>query len=200
VAAASQDKKRLVVGVSGASGAVLALHLLRLVRELPDWETHLVITRGGEITLREETDAGPDGLKKLASVVHDNDDIGASIASGTFNTQGMLVIPCSMKTAAGIYSGYTDNLLLRAADVTIKEKRPLVLLARESPLSAIHLRNLYGLSRLGVFILPPLMSFYNRPASVDDMVHHIVCKALGVWGIPVPGFRHWQGRGSADAQ
>jgi polyprenyl P-hydroxybenzoate/phenylacrylic acid decarboxylase-like protein len=199
VTAECQDRKRLVVGVSGASGAALAVHLLRLVRELPDWETHLIITRGGEMTIREETDMSPDEVKGLASVVYDNDDAGAAIASGTFSTRGMVVIPCSMKTAAGIYSGYADNLLLRAADVTLKEKRPLALLARESPLSSIHLRNLYGLSRMGVSILPPLMSFYNHPASIDDMIHHIVCKALKMWDIQVPGFQIWRGRKTTDA-
>jgi 4-hydroxy-3-polyprenylbenzoate decarboxylase len=198
VATTPRDRKRLVIGVSGASGAILALHLLRLVHELPDWETHLVITRGGEITIREEMDMNPGEMKKLASVVHNNDDIGDSIASGSFNTKGMVVIPCSMKTVAGIYSGYTDNLLLRAADVTIKEKRPLVLLARESPLSAIHLRNLYGLARLGVFILPPLMNFYSRPVSIDDMVHHVICKVLKILDIHVPGFQYWQGRKNID--
>lgn len=195
-----QDRKRLVVGISGASGAALAVHLLRVVRELPGWETHLVISRGAEITIGEETDLGVEEVKGLAAAVYDNDDIGASIASGTFRTEGMVVIPCSMKTVAGIYSGYTDNLLLRSADVTLKERRPLVVLARETPLSTIHLRNLYELSRLGVSILPPMMSYYHRPASVEDMTHHIVCKTLGVWHIQVPGYRIWQGRKNTHAE
>lgn len=170
------------------------------VRELPGWETHLVISRGAEITIGEEIDLGVEEVKGLAAAVYDNDDIGASIASGTFRTEGMVVIPCSMKTVAGIYSGYTDNLLLRSADVTLKERRPLVVLARETPLSTIHLRNLYELSRLGVSILPHMVSYYHRPASVEDMTHHIVCKTLGVWHIQVPGYRIWQGRKNTHAE
>ena len=158
----SGEKRRLVVGVSGASGAPLALACLEELRRHPEWEVHLIVS------------AGP--------------------ASGTFRTEGMLIVPCSMKTVAGICCGYADNLLLRAADVTIKEGRPLVLVARESPLSAIHLRNLAELSRIpGVTILPPMMTFYNRPATIEEMTHHLVCKMLERFGIQPNGFRRWTG-------
>jgi 4-hydroxy-3-polyprenylbenzoate decarboxylase len=145
------------------------------------------------MTIQEETDLSAGDVKQLAEFSYENDDIGAAIASGSFITEGMVIIPCSMKTAAGIHSGYADNLLLRAADVTLKEGRRLLLSAREAPLSAIHLRNLYELSRLGVLVLPPMMTFYNRPASIEDMIHHIICKILGHWGIEAPGYRRWQG-------
>jgi len=187
------QKKRLVIGISGASGAPLAVHLLKILREQPEWESHLVISRGGAITIREETGMPPKQVEELADFSYDPASIGASIASGSFRTEGMIVIPCSMKTAAGINSGYTDNLLLRAADVTLKEGRKLLLVAREAPFSAIHLRNLHELSRLGAVVLPPMMTFYNHPSSIGDMVHHIVCKALDQFGVESAGYKRWQG-------
>jgi polyprenyl P-hydroxybenzoate/phenylacrylic acid decarboxylase-like protein len=187
------EKKRLVIGVSGASGAVLAVHLLKTLQGIPDWETHLVISRGGMLTIGAETDFRVEDVAALAGKVYKNDEIGAAIASGSFKTEGMIIIPCSMKTAAGIHSGYAENLLLRAADVTLKEKRSLVLLARESPLSALHLKNLYELAMAGVSVIPPMMTFYNRPEGIADMVHHIVCKSLIPFGIDVPGYKRWQG-------
>lgn len=148
-------KQRLIVGMSGASGAPLTVELLRQLSLCPEVETHLVATRGAELTLRQECGMTLDDLKQLAPVYHDNGDIGASIASGSCKTMGMIVCPCSMKTVAGVVSGYSDNLLLRAADVCLKERRRLVLAARESPLSTLHLRNLYEASQLGAVILPP---------------------------------------------
>lgn len=193
------QKKRLVIGISGASGAPLAIHLLQALRELPEWETHLVISSSGALTIREESGLIVHEVEQLADVTYDIRSIGAAIASGSFETQGMIVIPCSMKTAAGICSGYADNLLLRAADVTLKERRKLVLIAREAPFSGIHLRNLQDLSQAGAIILPPMMTFYNQPSSIEDMVHHIVCKALGVWNIAIPGYRRWAGASAEDA-
>ena len=185
--------KRLIVGLSGASGAPLAVACLEELRRHPDWEVHLIVSRGAAETIRYETDRTLEEVKALAHVCHDMDAIGAGPASGTFRAQGMLIVPCSMKTVAGIHAGYADNLLLRAADVTIKEGRPLVLCARESPLSPIHLRNLSELSMIpGVTILPPMMTFYNRPVSVEEMTHHMVCKLLGRLGIEPDGFRRWE--------
>ncbi|MBN2791422.1 MAG: UbiX family flavin prenyltransferase [Desulfuromonadales bacterium] len=189
--------KRLVIGISGASGIPLAIHLLELMRSQDSWETHLVISPGAERTIREETCYTPDDIFPLASKHHSINDIGASIASGTFRTEGMVIIPCSMKTVAGVIHGYSDNLLLRAADVTIKERRKLVLVARETPLSAIHLRNLAELVSLGVVIMPPMMTFYNQPQTISDMTHHIVAKVMHEFGLEAPGFRRW-GEASTD--
>lgn len=171
-------KQRLIVGMSGASGAPLTVELLRQLSLCPEVETHLVVTRGAELTLRQECGMTLDDLKQLAPVYHDNGDIGASIASGSCKTMGMIVCPCSMKTVAGIVSGYSDNLLLRAADVCLKERRRLVLAARESPLSTLHLRNLYKASQLGAVILPPMQTYYNHPATLQEMVCHTAARIL----------------------
>lgn len=190
----SGEKRRLVVGVSGASGAPLALACLEELRRHPEWEVHLIVSAGAAETLRWESSRSLEEMKALAHTCYETGNIGAGPASGTFRTEGMLIVPCSMKTVAGICCGYADNLLLRAADVTIKEGRPLVLVARESPLSAIHLRNLAELSRIpGVTILPPMMTFYNRRATIEEMTHHLVCKMLERFGIQPNGFRRWTG-------
>ena len=183
-------KQRLVIGISGASGAPLAVDLLKALKPT-NVETHVVVTRGGILTLREE--CGMDSVADLADVIYDNHDIGAGPASGSFRTMGMIVIPCSMKTAAGIHSGYSDNLLLRAADVTLKERRKLVLVARETPLSTIHLRNLYELSQMGTIIVPPVLSYYQKPGTLEDMNRHIVCKVLDQFSVETADFRRWEG-------
>ncbi len=185
--------RRIVVGISGGSGIPLAVELLRQLRSIEDVETHLVCTRGGEITVAQESDLSMDEICSLADVVYDNKDIGAHIASGTFKTDGMVVVPCSMKTVAGICSGYTDNLLLRAADVTLKERRKLVLVARECPLNTIHLRNMYELSQMDVEILPPMLTYYNHPKTLEDCTRHIVGKILDRFGIEGEDFRRWNG-------
>jgi len=178
--------------MTGASGAVLTLELLRRLRALPDWETHFVMSRGAEATIDCELPGRRQELLGLADQVYDNSRIGAAIASGSFPTAGMVVVPCSMKTVAGIHSGYADTLLLRTADVTIKEGRPLVLVPRETPLSPIHLRNLWELSAMGVAVVPPMMTFYNAPQTIDDMVQHMVGKILDRLRIPVE-YRRWNG-------
>lgn len=185
--------KRLIVGMSGASGAPLTVELLRQLRAAhPEIESHLVVTRGGEMTLKQETGLSRSDLEKLACVCHDNRDIGAAIASGSFRTMGMIVVPCSMKTVAGIVSGYSDNLLLRAADVCMKERRKLVLAARESPFSTVHLRNLYEASQLGAVILPPMLTYYNHPESLADCTQHTVRRMLSQFGLGEPGYE-WEG-------
>jgi 4-hydroxy-3-polyprenylbenzoate decarboxylase len=186
-------KQRLVVGISGGSGMPIALELLRQLKENPSVETHLMYTRGAEITLQQETDVTVEELNTLADVVYDNSNIGAGPASGTFKTIGMVVVPCSMKTVAGICSGYSDNLLLRAADVTLKERRRLVLVARECPLSTIHLRNMLELSQMGVEIMPPMLTYYNHPKTLDDCTRHIVGKILDRFGIEGQCFNRWEG-------
>jgi 4-hydroxy-3-polyprenylbenzoate decarboxylase len=185
------NKKRLVIGMSGASGASLGIQMLEILKEHPEWETHLVISKGAEETILQETNYKPTDVMALADKCYNIKDIGASIASGTFKTDGMIIVPCSMKTVAGIASGYSDNLLLRAADVTIKERRNLIVVARESPLSTIHLRNMLSLSELGVVIMPPMITYYNKPTSMDDLNRHIIGKILDRFGIEVNGFNRW---------
>lgn len=184
------DQTRLVIGISGASGVPIAVEILRQLRR-SEIETHLVYTRGAEMTLAQETNLTREELNAMADAVYDNSNIGAAIASGTFRTAGMIVVPCSMKTVAGIVSGYSDNLLLRAADVTIKERRKLVLIARETPLSTIHLRNLYEISQMGAVVIPPVLSYYNHPDSVEALTAHIAGKVLDQFGIDAEHFCRW---------
>ena len=184
-------KKRLVVGMSGASGAILGIELLQQLKGNPDYETHLVISKGSEETILQETDYKIADVIKLADKVYDINNIGAAIASGTYKTEGMIIVPCSMKTVAGIACGYADNLLLRAADVTIKEQRRLILATRECPLSAIHLRNMLTLAEMGALIMPPMLTYYNNPVEIKDMNRHIVGKILDKFDIEVNGFNRW---------
>jgi 4-hydroxy-3-polyprenylbenzoate decarboxylase len=187
-------RKRIIVGISGASGVQLGVAILEVLRDCPDWETHLVMTHGAEVTLGYETDKTPDDVKAMADFVHPIDDLAAPISSGTFKTEGMIIAPCSMKTAAGIANGYSENMLLRAADVVIKERRRLLLMPRESPLSPIHLKNLLALSELGAFILPPVPAFYQKPADIKDVVKQIAGRALGYFGIETDLIRPWGGQ------
>lgn len=179
-------KKRLVVGLSGASGAILCVSLLEAMRREKDWEVHLVTSEAGERVLREETGMSGTDLAGLAFRTHDIGNIGAAIASGTFETEGMAVVPCSMKTLAGICHGYAENLLLRAADVTLKERRKLVLVARETPLGLVHLRNMTALAEMGVTILPPMLTYYQHPQSIEDMTTHIVGKIMREFRLEAP--------------
>lgn len=187
----SVSKKRLVVGISGASGVILGIELLKMLQVFPDYETHLVVSRGAELTIAAETEYSVEGVLRLADYTYDIKNIGASIASGTFKTAGMIIVPCSMKTAAGVACGYSDNLLLRAADVTIKEKRNLVVVPRESPLSTIHLKNMLVLAEAGAIIIPPMVTYYNKPLVLEDMNRHIIGKILDKFGIEARGFTRW---------
>ena len=191
-------KKRLVVGMSGASGAPLTIELLQQLqayRDRGEMEVHFVMTRGAQMTLQQETEYSAGQLYALADVVYDNENIGEGPASGSFRTVGMIVVPCSMKTLAGIVSGYSDNLLLRAADVTLKEHRKLVLVPRECPLSNIHLRNLYEAGQAGAVIIPPVLSYYNRPECVQDCTTHIVGKILDQFDLECTDFHRWKDKG-----
>ncbi len=187
-------KKRIVVGATGASGLPLLIKCLEIIREASDYESYLIMSPSAELTLCQETDLMPEDIKKLADHNLAPEEIGAKPASGSFKTEGMLIVPCSMKTIAGIHGGYADNLILRAADVTIKEQRTLVLAARETPLSGIHLRNLHELSMLpGVRIIPPMLTFYHKPETIDDMVYHIAAKLLEPFGMEAKEYRRWNG-------
>lgn len=187
-------KKRIIVGATGASGIPILTKCLELIKENPDFETHLIMSESARLTMEQE--AGQDALEiaNFADNILDIADTGAGPASGSFRSEGMLIVPCSMKTAAGIHCGYTDNLILRAADVTLKEQRTLVLAARETPLSSIHLRNLYELSLIpGVRIIPPMMTFYHKPENLDEMIYHIAAKLIEPFGIEAKEYRRWNG-------
>ena len=181
---------RIIVGISGASGAPLAIELLKALKTTK-YETHLIVTPGGWRTIAEETAHSAEEVFALADAVHDINDVGAPPASGSWRNSGMIVIPCSMKTLAGIHSGYSDNLLLRAADVTLKEHRKLILVPRECPMSPIHLRNQYELSMMGVMILPPVLSYYNHPHSIQHLEQHLIGKILDQFDIDYSAFRRW---------
>lgn len=187
-------KKRLIIGATGASGIPILIQCLKLIRENKDFESYLIMTDSAKLTLEHETDMKAAEIQQLADHVIDSREIGAGPASGSFKTEGMLIVPCSMKTIAGIHSGYADNLVLRAADVTIKEQRPLVLAARETPLSAIHLRNLQELAMIpGVRIIPPMMTFYHMPESIEEMTYHIAAKLVEPFGIEAEEYCRWKG-------
>ena len=175
---------RITIGITGASGIIIAVELLKRLKEIENVETHLIITDGGELTIRDETDFDVYEIKKLADVVYDVHEMDASVASGSFLVDGMVIVPCSMKTVAGIASGYGTNLLLRAADVCIKENRKLILIPREMPFSRIHLRNMKELADCGVIIMPPVMTFYETEKTVEAQVTHIVEKILLQLNLP----------------
>ena len=187
-------KKRIIVGATGASGLPILIKCLELIDKQPEYESYLIMSDSAKLTLTHETDMTVEDVEKLADYVLKPEEIGAVPASGSFKTEGMLIVPCSMTTVAGICSGYADNLILRAADVTIKEQRRLIIAARDTPLSGIHLRNLQTLSVLpGVRIVPPMMTFYHMPKSIDEMIYHISAKLLEPFGIEAEGYRRWNG-------
>ncbi len=187
-------KKRIIIGATGASGMPLLKRCLEIIKADGNFEAYLILSKSAEITIEHEMKIKIDEIKKLADYVLEQENIGAGPASGSFKNEGMLIVPCSMKTVAGINSGYTDNLILRSADVAIKEQRKLVLAVRESPLSQIHLRNLYELSKIpNVRIIPPMLTFYHMPENIDDMVNHIAAKLLEPFGIEMEGYRRWKG-------
>ncbi|MGW0472433.1 non-oxidative hydroxyarylic acid decarboxylases subunit B [Streptomyces coeruleorubidus] len=190
---------RLIVGMTGATGAAFGVRLLENLRELPEVETHLVLTRWARTTIELETGLSVADVSALADVTHHPDDQGATISSGSFTTDGMVIVPCSMKTLAGIRAGYAEGLVGRAADVVLKERRKLVLVPRETPLSEIHLENMLALTRLGAQMVPPMPAFYNHPASVDDIVDHITARILDQFELPAPAAKRWQGMRAARA-
>jgi flavin prenyltransferase len=192
-AAEISDVKRLVVGISGATGSIYGIRLLEVLKAVPEVETHLVITAPGKRTLVEETDYSVADVEALAHHRYDHRDIGAAIASGSFRTVGMVVAPCSVKTAGAIAACHSDNLVTRAADVTLKEGRPLILLFRETPLHAGHLRCLLALAEMGAVVLPPMPAFYHRPKGLDDIVNHTVARVLDRLDLPQTLVSEWRG-------
>ena len=191
--------RRIIIGISGASGVVYGIRSLQALRDIPGIETHLVLSPSAKRTIVEETDWDPAAVEALAHVVHNHRDIGASIASGSFQTGGMLVAPCSIKSLSGIVNSYSDNLLTRAADVCLKERRRLVLLVRETPLHLGHIELMGQAARYGAVVLPPVPAFYNRPQSLDDIVDHTVGKALDQFDIPHQLFKRWKEAADGEA-
>ena len=186
--------KRLIVAITGASGAIYGIRLLQVLRTLPGWETHLVLSASGALTAAQEVDLKRSEIEALADEVHSVKDIGAVVSSGSFHTAGMVVAPCSMKTLAGIAHGLADNLVSRAADVVLKERRRLVLLARETPLNLAHLRNMAAVTEMGAIVFPPVPAFYVRPASLDDMVNHTVGRVLDLFDVDHSDLvKRWEG-------
>ncbi|WP_204527505.1 UbiX family flavin prenyltransferase [Citrobacter cronae] len=187
--------KRLIIGISGASGAIYGVRLLQVLRDVTDVETHLVMSAAARQTLALETDLSVRDVQALANVTHDTRDIAASISSGSFQTAGMVILPCSIKTLSGIVHSYTDGLLTRAADVILKERRPLVLCVRETPLHLGHLRLMTQAAEIGAVIMPPVPAFYHRPQTLDDVINQTVNRVLDQFDISLPQdlFTRWQG-------
>ena len=188
------EPRRIVVGISGATGIVFGVRLLRALRDL-DVETHLVVSRPGDATRAHETSLSASELRALASRSYKIDDVGAAIASGSFRTLGMIVAPCSARTVADIAYGTTGNLLTRAADVVLKERGRLALLVRESPLSLVHLRAMVAATEAGAVIVPPVPAFYTRPTSLDDVIDHIIGRTLDLFGLEHDLVKRWRGAG-----
>lgn len=186
--------KRLVIAITGASGAIYGVRMLQVLAQAADWESHLVISSSGVMTAVHELAMDKAEIEGLADVVHNVRDIGASIASGSFQCDGMVIAPCSMRTLAAVAHGLSDNLVTRAADVMLKERRRLVLMARETPLNLAHLRNMVAVTELGAIVAPPVPAFYNQPTDIDDIVNHTVGRILDLFGIEHAGLlQRWQG-------
>jgi 4-hydroxy-3-polyprenylbenzoate decarboxylase len=178
--------------MTGATGAPIGVRLLKAMQEL-EVETHFVISRWARATLAQETSFSVRDVQELASVCYSPDDQGAPISSGSYRVDGMVVVPCSMKSLAAMRTGYGESLIGRAADVMLKERRRLVLVARETPLSAVHLENMLELTRMGAIIMPPVPAFYNQPSTIDDIVEHIVARVLDQFGLDLPSASRWNG-------
>ena len=183
---------KLIVGITGATGVVYGVRILERLREA-GVQTHLVISRWGARTLLHETPYARDHVESLATVAYRPADMGAAISSGSFRTDGMIIAPCSAKTLAAVAHGFGENLIHRAADVVLKERRRLVLVLREAPLSDIHLENMLRLSRMGAVVLPPVPAFYNHPRTIDDIIDHTVARVLDQFGVQVSGVERWAG-------
>jgi 4-hydroxy-3-polyprenylbenzoate decarboxylase len=190
--------RRLIIAITGATGAVYGVRLVQVLRTIGGIETHLVVSDAGVLSLHQELDMNRKQVEALADVVYNVRDIGAAIASGSFQSDGMIVAPCSMKTLASIAHGLSDNLIARAADVVLKERRRLVLLARETPLNLAHLRNMTAVTEMGGIIYPPLPGFYQRPQTIAEMVDHTVGRVLDLFAVPHALTPRWNGLGTTD--
>jgi len=184
--------RRLIIGMTGSTGAIFGIRMLEALKHT-DVETHLIISKWAQRTIEHETRHTLEQVRAMATVVHSQGDMGASISSGSFLTEGMVVIPCSVRTLGGIANGYGEHLVHRAADVILKERRKLVLVVRETPLSEVHLENMLKLARMGVVMLPPMPAFYNHPKTVEDVIDHIVMRVLDQFGIETPFAKRWDG-------
>jgi 4-hydroxy-3-polyprenylbenzoate decarboxylase len=186
-------QKKLIVGISGASGVIYGIRLLETLQSMSGIESHLVVSNGAKINIAVETDRRIKDVEALADVVHNDKNLAASISSGSFQTDGMIIVPCSMKTLSGVVNSYADSLIVRAADVVLKERRRLVLVPRESPLHAGHTRLLHEAAVMGAIVCPPMPAFYTDPQTVDDIVDHTVGRILDLFGIETGLVRRWQG-------
>ena len=189
---------RLIIGISGSSGVIYGIRMLEMLQKLDEVETHLVMSRYGRLNIELETDYQARDVEALADVVHNERNQAASISSGSFGVDGMIVAPCSMKTLSGIAHSYADSLLVRAADVCLKERKQLVLMPRETPLHTGHCKLLYEASQLGAIIAPPMPAFYTRPESLDDLVNHSVGRILDLFGLDTGSLKRWQGANGGD--
>lgn len=191
--AAGPRKQRLIVAMTGATGSIYGVRILETLRAIGGWETHLIVSDAGALNAWYDHKLSRKDLAKLADVVHNVRDIGATIASGSFVTQGMVIAPCSMKTLAAVAIGYSDNLIARAADVILKERRRLVLIARETPLNLSHLRNMVQVTEMGGVIFPPVPAFYSHTKTVDGLVNHTVGRVLDLFGVEHNRIKRWKG-------
>ncbi|AGF48798.1 UbiX family flavin prenyltransferase [Candidatus Kinetoplastidibacterium galati] len=180
-------RRKIIVGITGATGSIYALRLLKILSSLNDIEVHLIVSSSGVLTLRNELDLKINELYSLVSVVHNVKNIGDVLASGSFSTDGMLIVPCSIRTLSAIANGLSDNLIVRAADVSLKERRRIVLMVRESPFNLVHLRNMISVTEMGGIIFPPMPAFYHKPVSIEEMVDHTVIHAIKLLNIDIPG-------------
>ncbi len=190
---AQQDKRRIVIAITGATGAIYGVRLLQVLRDLPGIETHLIVSDAGVLNLHHELDMKRKDVEALAHRAHNPRDVGAAIASGSFESAGMIVAPCSMKTLASVAHGLSDNLIARAADVVLKERRRLVLMVRETPFNLAHLRNMTAVTEMGGVIFPPLPGFYHHPQSIAEMVDHTVGRVLDLFELPHQLSPRWNG-------
>ena len=191
----NSTKKRLVIAMTGATGAIYGVRILQILQQQEDWETHLVISAAGSVNLKFELDMERSALYELADVTHGINDIASCIASGSFKTEGVIVAPCSMKTLAAIAHGFGDNLISRSADVALKERRRVVIMPRETPLNLAHIRNMAAATEMGAIIYPPMPAFYNKSDSVRSMVDEGVGRILDMYGIDTGLFKEWKGLG-----
>lgn len=190
----SSARPRLIIAITGASGTVYGVRLLEQLRQSGACETHLVMSSSGALTASQEMGIKRGDIEALADVVHNVKDVGATIASGSFRSEGMVIAPCSMKTLASVAHGFADNLITRAADVMLKERRKLVLLARETPLNLAHLRNMTAVTEMGGIVFPPVPAFYTQPATLDDVINHTVGRVLDLFSIPHTDLvKRWEG-------
>ncbi|MFH0823522.1 MAG: UbiX family flavin prenyltransferase [Pseudomonadota bacterium] len=185
--------KRIVIGISGASGVVYGVRLLQVLKRVNGFETHLILSRGARVTMELESSMRPEEVEALADRVHSPEDLAAPVSSGSFRTAGMIVAPCSMKSLSMIANSLNDNLLVRVADVTLKERRKLVIIPRETPLHLGHLRHMTAITEMGGVILPPVPSFYHKPRTLDDIIDQTIGKALDQFDVPHQLFERWAG-------